>query len=118
MKTTSSESRRKLGRSGKRLVTDLAFKTKGRSQKYKKARHAIGNVSEKELSKIIKEFEKIGKLTYVKRISKYEPTSSYFHLVRQPAKCMMRSDEYNWYIHGSYAEETALSLNVNVTEED
>ena len=31
------------------------------SKKYKKARYAIGNVSEKDLSKIIKEFEKLGK---------------------------------------------------------
>ena len=41
MKTTSSESKRKLGRSGKGLVTALDFKTKVRSQKYKKARYAI-----------------------------------------------------------------------------
>ena len=82
MKTTSSESKGKLGRSGKGLVTALTFKTKVRQQKYKKARYDIVNVSKKDLSKIIKEFEKIGKVPYVKRIPKYEPTSSYFHLVR------------------------------------
>ena len=38
MKTTSSESKVKLGISGKRLVTALDFKTKVRLQKYKKAR--------------------------------------------------------------------------------
>ena len=68
--------------------------------------------------KIIKEFEKIGKLPYEKRITKHEPTPSYFHLVRQLAKCMMISDEHNWHIHGSYAEDTAPSLNVNVADED
>ena len=68
--------------------------------------------------KIIKEFEEIGKLTYEKRIPKNEPTSKYFHIVRQLAKCMMRSDELNQHVHGSYAEKTALSLNVNVTDED
>ena len=62
MKTTSSESKGKLGISGKGLVTALAFKTKVRASKYKKARYAVGNVSEKDLSKIIKEFDKIGKL--------------------------------------------------------
>ena len=36
MKTTSSESKGKLGRSGKELVTALAFKTKIRSKKYKR----------------------------------------------------------------------------------
>ena len=56
METTSSESEEKLERSGKRLVTALDLKTKERSPKYKKARYAIGNVSEKDLSKIIKEF--------------------------------------------------------------
>ena len=118
METTSSDSKGKLGRSGKGLVTDLAFKTKVRPQEYKKARYDIGNVSEKDLLKIIKEFEKIGKLSYEKRIPKHEPTSSYFHLVRQLANCMMRSDEHNRHIHGSYAEETALLLSVNVTNEN
>ena len=49
------------------LVTALYFKTKVRSSKYKKARYAIGNVSEKDLSKIIKELEKIGKPPYEKK---------------------------------------------------
>ena len=31
---------------------------------------------------------------------------------------MMRSDEHNRHIHGSYAEETAPSSNVNVTDEE
>ena len=53
MKTTSSESKRILGRSGKGLVTALAFKNKVRSQKYKKARYAIRNVSKKDLLKIM-----------------------------------------------------------------
>ena len=82
MKTTSSESKGKLERSGKGLVTALAFKTKVGSPKYKKARYAIGNVSDKDLSKIIKEFEKIGKLPYEKKRPKHEPTESYFHLAR------------------------------------
>ena len=67
---------------------------------------------------IIKEFEKIGKVSYVKRINKHEPTSSHFHLVRQLAKCMIRSDEHNRHVHGIYAEETSPQSNVNVTDED
>ena len=58
METTSSESKRKLGRSGTGLVTALALKTKVRLKKYKKARYAIRNVSMNCLSNIIKEFEK------------------------------------------------------------
>ena len=60
MKTTSSESKGKLERSEKGLVTALDFKTKVSWQNYKKARYAIGNVSEKDLSNIIEEFEKLG----------------------------------------------------------
>ena len=65
-----------------------------------------------------KEFEKIGKVPYVKRFPKHDPTPRYFHLVRYIVKCMMRSDEHNWHVHSSYAEETAPSSNVNVTDED
>ena len=104
IKTTSSESKGKLGKSGKGLVTDLDFNTKVRSQKYKKSGYAIVNISKKDLSKIIKEFEKIGKVSYVKRIPKHDPTSSYYHLVRCIAECMMRSDEHNRHVHSSYAE--------------
>ena len=42
METTYSESKEKLGRSGKGLVTALSLKTKVSSKKYKKARYAIG----------------------------------------------------------------------------
>ena len=72
----------------------------------------------KDLSNIIKEFEKICKVPYVKSIPKHEPTSSYCHLVRCIAECMMRSDEHNRHVHGSYAEETDLSSNVNDTDKD
>ena len=58
METTSSESKEKLERSGKGLVTALDFKIKVRPSKYKKETYAIGNVIEKDLSKIIKKFEK------------------------------------------------------------
>ena len=59
METTSSESKVKMEGSGKWLITALALKTKARSKKYKKARYAIGNFSMKDLSKKIKEFEKL-----------------------------------------------------------
>ena len=48
---------------------------------------------------------------------KREPTESYFHLARQLAKCMIRSDKLNWYNHGGYTEMTAPYSNVNVTNE-
>ena len=58
IKIPYSESKGKSERSGKGLITSLGFKTKVRSPKYKKAGYAIGNVIEKDLSKIIKKFEK------------------------------------------------------------
>ena len=76
IKFKSSESKGKLGISGKGLVTTLALNTKARSTEYKKTRYAIVNVSMKDLSNIIKEFEKIVRVPYVKRIPKHEPTSS------------------------------------------
>ena len=108
METTSSESKENLEILVKGLVTALYFKTKVRSPKYKKEKCAIGNVNEKDLLKIIKEFEKIGKLPYEKKMTKHEPTPSYFHIVRQIAKCMMRSDQLNRYDHGSYAENCSV----------
>ena len=66
--------------------------------------------------KIIKEFDKIGKLPYDKKRLKHEPTHSYFHLVRQLAKCIMRSDQLNRHNQGSYTEINDSSLNINVTE--
>ena len=76
MKITSSESLVKLERSGKVLITSLGFKAKLRPQKYKKARYAIINFSKKDLSKIIKEFEKFEKFPYEKKRPKHEPTDS------------------------------------------
>ena len=72
----------------------------------------------KDLSNIIKEFEKMVKVPYVERIPKQEPTYSYYHLVRCITEFMMRSDEHNRHVHGSYAEETAPSSNVNVTDKE
>ena len=54
----------------------------------------------------------------MKRIPKHEPTSSYYHLAGCLGECMLRSDEYNQHVHGGYAEETALSSNVNDTDAD
>ena len=72
----------------------------------------------KYLSNIIKEFKKIVKVPYVKRIPKHEPTSTYYHVVGCIAECMLRSDEENHHVHGSCEEETDPSSNVNDTDED
>ena len=76
MKITSSESKGELERSGKGFITSLGFKAKVRPHKYKKARYTIGNVSKKELFKIIRDFERFKKLLYEKKRPKHEPTDS------------------------------------------
>ena len=76
IKITSSESKEELERSGKVLITSLGLKAKVRPQKYKKASYAIVNISKKELSKIIREFEKLPYETYEKERPKNEPTES------------------------------------------
>ena len=105
-------------RSGKGLITSLDFKAKVRPRKYQKARYDIIHVSKKDISKINKKFEKIEKLPYEKKSLKNDPTDIYFHLARQLAKCMMRSNNLNWHNHGGYTEMTAPSLNVNTTDKD
>ena len=100
------------------MITSLGFKAKARLHKYKKARYAIGNVSKKDLYKILREFEKFGKLPYEKKRIKHEPTDSYFYLARQLAKCIMISDTLNWHDYGGYTKRTAPPSNVNSTDED
>ena len=53
-----------------------------------------------------------------KRIPKHEPNPRYFHLVRCITECMMRSDEHNRHVQGSYAEDTAPSSKINVKDEN
>ena len=90
----------------------------GQSKAAKKARYAIENVSNKDLSKIIREFEIFEKLPYEKRRPKHEPTNSNFYLARRLAKCMMRADTLNWNNYDDYMKMTALSSNIYFTVED
>ena len=90
------------------MVTSLGFNTKSKvRKKYKKARYVIRNVSEKDLLKIIKDFEKIEKLPYEKKRPKHEPTDCYFYLARQLVKCTMRSDTLNSHVYPIGREMTA-----------
>ena len=62
-------------------MTDyLGFKAKLGPHKYKKARYAIVNISKKDLSKIIRGFEKFEKSPYEKKSPKHEPADRYFYL--------------------------------------
>ena len=97
MRITSSESKVKLERSGKGLIASHGLKAKTRPKKYKKARYAIRNVIKKDLSKIIREFEKLPYESYEKKRPKHEPTDSYFYPARQLPKYMMRTDALNLY---------------------
>ena len=60
----------------------------------------------KDLSKIIKEFEKLTYKVYVQKRTKHETTDSYFYLTGQLAKFMMRSDDFNFNIEPVRKEMT------------
>ena len=103
---TSSESKVNLGIYGKGLITYLGIKAKTRPKKYKKARYAIGNVSKKDLLKIIRKLEKLTYESYERNRPKHEPTDSYLYLARQLTKCMMRSDVLNLHVYPIRREMT------------
>ena len=82
MKITSSDPRDYFGGSGKGLITFPSLKTIRRSNKIKKARFDITNVSLKDLSKIIEEFEDLPHEDYARKRSKHVTTGSYFYSSR------------------------------------
>ena len=121
MKITSSESKGNLGIPGKGLITSLGLKAKVRPHRWKKARYAIKNISKKDLSKIIREFEKLFYKSYEKKRPKHGPTDSYFYLAKQLEKCMIRSGALNSHGYPVRTEMTAtkhiLTSHVGFTDE-
>ena len=105
-------------RSVKGFITSLVFKAKLRPHKYKKARYAIGNIIKKELSKIIREFEKLPYEIYEKKIPTHEPTDSYFYPIRKLSECMMRADAFNSRVYPVRTKPTDLSPHVYCTFKD
>ena len=67
MEITSTEPKDYLVRTGKGLITSLGINTIRIPKKNKKARYNITNVSLKDISKIIKEFEKLPYERYVRK---------------------------------------------------
>ena len=79
---TSLDSKDNLGILGKRLIASLGLMEKASPKKHKKARYSIGNITKKELSNIIREFEKLPYKSYERRRPNHELTDSYFYLAR------------------------------------
>ena len=71
--------------------------------------YSIGNVSKKDLSNIIGEFEKLPYESYENNRPKHETTESYFYLSIQPVKFMMRSDAVNSHVYPVRTKTTAPS---------
>ena len=71
---------------------------------------AIINVSIKNISKIINEFEKLPYKGYVRKRTKHEPTESYFYLARQLEKCTMIADYLNSYVDPARMEMTSMQI--------
>ena len=59
MEITYSDPKDNLVRSGKGLITSMVIKTIGSSNKNKNSGYSINDVSMKDISKIIKEFQKV-----------------------------------------------------------
>ena len=98
MKIISSDLNGYLGKSIKGLKSSMGVNTIVRSKKKKNSRYAITNVSMKDLSKIIKEFEKLPYEGFVWKRFKHEPTGSYFYLSIQIANFMLRDDAFNSHV--------------------
>ena len=85
------------------------------------ARYAIGNVSKKDLSNIIREFEKLPYESDDKKRPKHEPTDNLFYLSIKLTKCMMRPDTLNFQGYPVRTEMTATKhipyLQVSSTDE-
>ena len=69
----------------------------------------------KDISNIIKDFEKFLYTGYVRKRPKHEPTESYFYLARQLAKCMMIDDDFNLHVDPVRTEMTGTQYYSNLT---
>ena len=98
MEIISSDQKDYLGRSGKKLITSLGINTNERSNTNKNTRYAITHVIMKDLSNIIKDFEKLPYKGYVQNSTKHEPTDSYFYIAIHLAKCMIKANDFNSYV--------------------
>ena len=74
------------------MISYLVIKTIIRLNKIKMERFAINNVSLKDISNIIREFEDLPYEGYVRNRPKHMPTKSYFYLAIHLVKCMARSN--------------------------
>ena len=95
----SSEPIDNLGISGEGLITSMGIKAKTIPNKQKKSRYAIVNFSMKDLSKSIREFEKLSCKIYERRRPKHKPNESYFYPARNITKCTMRAYALNSHVY-------------------
>ena len=105
-------------RSGKGFINSLGFKANARPHKYKKSRYAIRNISEKDLLKIIRDFENFPYESYEKKRLKHDPTDRYFYPAIQLAKCMIVSDALNSHGYPVRPEMIATPLHVCSMDEN
>ena len=85
-------------RSVKGSITSLGLKIIGMSKKNKHTSSSITNVGLKEISKIIKEFEKLYYEGYVRKRSKHKPTVYMLARFTYLDKCMIIADTFNSHV--------------------
>ena len=71
------------------------YQGQSNAKEVQKSRFAKGNSRKKDLSKIIRDFDKLPYKSYDRRSPKHESTDSYFYLASQFVKCVMRADALN-----------------------
>ena len=64
----------------------------------------------KDLSKIIREFEKLPYKSYEMRRPKNEPIDSYFYLARQLAELMTRDDVLNLHVERLFYRQDQIRI--------
>ena len=94
------------------MITSLGIKAKSRPKKYKKSGYAIKNFSKKDVSNIIREFDKLPYESYERKRPKHEPTESHCYPAIQLVKCMMRYDALN---SDNYPVRTKVNATQQIT---
>ena len=99
IRITSSDPKDNLVGLRKGFITSLGLKSNAIPKKYKKARYAIKNVIMNDLSKIIRDFDKLPYKIYERRRPKHDPNDSYFYLSRQLANFLMKDNALNLHAY-------------------
>ena len=96
---TSSDSKVNFGKIKKEVDCLSVFQGQNKAKEIQNSRYAIVNVSKKDLSNNMRDFEILPYESYERKRPKHKPTNSYFYLSRYLTKCMMRDDALSLHVY-------------------